>query len=71
MQRCSSHLSHTQIGIGVPQYREREIAQSTLFSSQSPIRPVFTFSGTQLVAALFAISSVLRSVVRTYQESSA
>jgi hypothetical protein len=27
---------HLQIGSGVPQYRSRDSAQSTLFSSQSP-----------------------------------
>src|ERR1700694_1036833 len=71
MQRWSPHLAHTQNGRGVPQYREREIAQSTLFSSQSPMRPVFTCAGTQLVAALLAMSSALRSVVRVYLEASA
>ncbi len=35
------------------------------------MRPVLMWAGTQLVALLFAISSLFRSVVRTYHESSA
>ncbi len=38
-------LRHT--GSGVPQYRSREIAQSTLFSSHLPMRPCLMCSGYQ------------------------
>src|SRR2546430_3659863 len=69
--RVSWQPSQTQNGSGVPQYRVREKAQSTLFSSQSPIRPVFMCGGTQLVALLLATSWSFITVVRMYQESSA
>ena len=70
-QRCSPQSSQIQIGTGVPQYRLRENCQSMLFSSQSPIRPALMCPGTQFVAALLAMSSPLRSVVRMYQASRA
>src|SRR5262249_40875541 len=68
---CCLHCSQTQNGSGVPQSRDREMAQSTLFSSQSPMRPVLTWAGTQLVFRLLKSSSALCFVVCTYQESSA
>ena len=40
---CSA--GHRQIGSGVPQYRSRESAQSTLFSSQFPNRPLLDVIG--------------------------
>ena len=58
----------TQMGRGVPQYRSRLKAQSTLFSSQLPKRPCLMCSGTQLICSLFASSSPFFSVVRMYQE---
>src|SRR5688572_33271045 len=36
---CFELASHIHTGSGVPQYRSREIAQSTLFLSHSPNRP--------------------------------
>src|SRR5258708_32654607 len=38
MHFCCSQLSHTQNGSGVPPLPEHEIDQSTLFSSQLPLR---------------------------------
>ena len=45
-----------QIGSGVPQYRSRDSAQSTLLFSQSPYRPVLMFSGYQFVFSFSASS---------------
>ncbi len=58
---------HRQIGSGVPQYRSREIAQSTLFSSQLPYRPCLMWSGTQFTASLTSSSRSFTAVVRAYQ----
>ena len=57
-----------QIGRGVPQYRSRDSAQSTLFSSQLPYRPCLMWSGNQLTPSFTASSRSFTSVVRTYQE---
>jgi hypothetical protein len=53
-----------QTGIGVPQYRSRDNAQSTLFSSQSPKRPCLMWSGYQLIVSFSRNSASLRSDVR-------
>ena len=42
---------HRHTGIGVPQNRSRDSAQSTLFSSQSPKRPCLMCSGCQLMVS--------------------
>ena len=63
---ASSSLIHT--GNGEPQYRSREIAQSTLFDNHSPKRPLPISDGFQLTAALRAIRSSLTAVVRTNHE---
>ena len=44
--RTSSMSSETQSGIGVPQYRFREIFQSRALASQLPNRPSPTLWGT-------------------------
>ena len=54
-------------GSGVPQYRSRDRAQSTLLASHSPIRPSRMCSGCQPMVWFWATSSALRSEVRTYQ----
>src|SRR5690554_1669300 len=54
----SGSLSLTQIGMGVPQKRCREIAQSTLFSSQVPKRPLPVLSGFQFI---LEFNSTIRS----------
>jgi hypothetical protein len=59
----SSSFTHT--GSGVPQYRSREIAQSMLFSSHSPKRPVPISGGCQSTRALRASISSLNAVVLT------
>ncbi len=69
--RCSSSASHSQTGSGVPQYRSRERAQSTLFSSHSPIRPSPISSGCQSTEALCSSSRSFTAVVRMYHESRA
>src|SRR6202035_5984669 len=40
---------HSQTGSGVPQYRVRDSAQSTLLRSHSPYRPFLIVGGCQLV----------------------
>ena len=57
-----------QMGSGVPQYRSRDSAQSTLFSSQSPYRPCLMWSGYQLTDSLTSRSRSFTAVVRMYQE---
>ena len=52
---------------GVPQYRSRDNAQSTLLRKKSPNRPVPMFSGSQLTSALLASASLFRAVVRMNQ----
>src|SRR5713226_8596735 len=66
---CSSLQSHS--GSGVPQYRVRDNAQSTLLRSHSPYRPCLMVGGCQLVFSFSASSSSLTAVVRMYQEGCA
>ena len=68
-QWYSSQLSHCQKGMGVPQYRSREMAQSTPFLSHSPNRPSLMYSGYQLILRLLAINCSFMAVVRMYQDS--
>ncbi len=67
--RCPS--AHRQIGSGVPQYRLRDSAQSTLLASQSPYRPVLMPDGCQSVRSFSASSCSAIAVVRMYQLGSA
>jgi hypothetical protein len=59
------------MGSGVPQYRDRDSAQSTLLVSQSPYRPCLIVSGCQLVRSFSRSNSSRISVVRTYQDGCA
>ena len=63
--------SQRQMGSGVPQYRERESAQSMLLRSQSPYRPHWIVCGYQFVASFCANNSSLIAVVRMYQDGNA
>ena len=56
---CSALSSLVQIGIGIPQKRERDRFQSFKFSNQLPKRPVPVASGFQLMV-LF--NSIIRSL---------
>src|ERR1700722_472795 len=62
---------HSQSGSGVPQYRVRDSAQSTLLRSHSPYRPCLIVGGCQLVFSFSASSCCLTAVVFTYQDGSA
>ena len=62
---------HSQIGSGVPQYRVRDSAQSTLLRSHSPYRPCLMVGGCQLVRSFSASNWSLIWVVRMYQDGSA
>ncbi len=64
---CSESRSDTQMGSGVPQKRLRDSAQSTLFSSQPPKRPVPMPSGCQPMVWLSSTMRSLTAVVRTNQ----
>ena len=55
---------HRHTGIGVPQKRSRESAQSTLFSSQSPKRPCLMCSGCQLMVSFSRSIAALLADVR-------
>ena len=68
---CDSSAVHTHSGSGVPQYRDRDSAQSTLLRSHSPYRPHLIVSGYQLVFSFSASSCSLIAVVRMYQAGSA
>src|SRR2546428_5259584 len=70
-QRRSSHFSQTQIGNGVPQYRQRESDQSTTVSSQLPMRPDLMYAGTQFTALLLRSSWSLTAVVLMNHEVNA
>src|SRR3989344_1139634 len=59
---------HCQTGIGVPQYRWREIDQSEAFSSHLPNRPSFKCAGVQWTLRLFLIKFSLIAVTLTNQE---
>ncbi len=48
------HSGHRQIGMGFPQKRLREIAQSRASGSQLPNLPVFRCAGIQVIASLAA-----------------
>src|SRR6266487_496395 len=67
--RCDSGHSHR--GSGVPQYRVRDSAQSTLFRSHSPYRPYLTVAGYQLVRSFSSSSLPLIAVVLMYHEGTA
>src|SRR5229473_7501796 len=62
---------HTHSGSGVPQYLVRDRAQSTLFRSHSPYRPVLTVAGYQLVRSFSASSLSLIAVVRMNHDGTA
>ena len=64
-------FSHSHSGSGVPQYRVRDSAQSTLLRSHSPYRPCLMFGGNQLVRSFSASSWSLTAVVRMYQDGRA
>ena len=66
---CSS--GHTHSGSGVPQYRVRDSAQSTLLRSHSPYRPSLTVAGYQFVRSFCSSSLSLIAVVRMYHEGTA
>src|SRR5207244_7768997 len=68
--RCSASASHSQTFKGVPQYRSRDNAQSTLFSSQAPNRPLPTSGGCQATCALTSSIRARTAVVRTNHERS-
>ncbi len=55
------------MGSGVPQYRRRDSAQSTRFSSQLPNRPSPMCGGCQSISLSFATSPAFFSVVRMNQ----
>ena len=54
--------------MGVPQYRSREIAQSTLFRSHSPKRPSWKCPGYHVLYRFMATTSSLCAVLRMYHE---
>src|SRR3954454_16380430 len=60
-----------QMGSGVPQYRSRDSAQSTLLRSQSPYRPHWMVSGCQCVFSFSASNWSLIALVRMYQDGCA
>ena len=68
---CAGSASQTQTGSGVPQYRSRESAQSTLFSSHSPKRPAPTSGGCQSTSRLSSSIRSFTAEVRTNHESRA
>ena len=68
MQTELLQCPHCQMGMGVPQYRSREMAQSTLLRSHSPNRPSLMYSGYQLILPLPSTSWSFRADVRMYQE---
>src|SRR6185312_1268412 len=70
MQISSLPSSVRQIGNGIPQKRERDRFQSTIFSSQLPNRPVPVDSGFQLIVLFNSIILSFIAVVRMNQESS-
>jgi hypothetical protein len=67
--RCPD--AQVQTGSGVPQYRLRDRAQSTLLRSQSPYRPCLMVGGCQLVCSFWASSSSRMAVVRMNHDGSA
>ena len=68
MHSMWSHSPQTQSGSGVPQYRSREIAQSTLPASHSPKRPSWMWPGTQWICSFSATIESRTAVVRKYHE---
>jgi len=71
MTTISSPSSDAQIGMGVPQNRDRETAQSCADSSQLWKRFSLTYAGTQYVCALFASSFSLIASTRTNHDGTA
>ncbi len=63
--RCSASASHSHTLSGVPQYRSRDKAQSTLFSSHAPNRPLPTSGGCQATSAFTSSMRAFAAVVRT------
>ena len=63
-QNFSSHVSHTQMGSGVPQYLLRDRFQSMRLSSQLPIRPSRICAGCQCTLRLCVSSRSFTAVVR-------
>src|SRR3954470_12622623 len=61
-------FAQRQIGSGVPQYRDRDSAQSTLFLSQSPYRPSRMWAGYQFTPWFTSRRRSFLAVVRTYQD---
>src|ERR1700759_1929817 len=59
---------HSQTGSGVPQYRVRDSAQSTLLRSHSPYRPFLIAGGCQLVFSFSASSLSFIKVLLMYQD---
>ena len=55
----------------MPQYLVRDSAQSTLFRSHSPYRPVLTVAGYQFVRSFSASSLSLTAVVLMYHDGTA
>src|ERR1700733_8359283 len=64
-------VGHSHSGSGVPQYRVRDSAQSTLLRSHSPYRPFLIVGGCQLVFSFSASNWSLIRVVLMYQDGSA
>ena len=62
---------HSHSGSGVPQYRVRDSAQSTLLRSHSPYRPFLIVTGCQFVFSFSASNWSLIAVVLMYQDGSA
>ena len=67
--RCPS--PHSYSGSGVPQYRVRDSAQSTLLRSHSPYRPCLMVAGCHVVFSFSASNWSLIAVVLMYQDGSA
>jgi hypothetical protein len=66
--RCRTAVGASPDRQRVPQYRSRDSAQSTLFSSQLPKRPCLMFGGCQLMRSFSRNSGSRCSDVRTNQE---
>ena len=71
MQITSDKSSFAQIGIGVPQNRFRDTAQSRASFNQLWNRPSFTSLGTQYVCLLFSTTRSLISSTLTNHDGTA
>ena len=71
MTTVSAQDGQRHTGIGAPQNRLREIAQSRAFSSHCPKRPSRTCSGTQSISWLWASRRSFSAVTRTNHERTA